>query len=184
MKNTNQRGFGAVEAIIVLVIIAAITAVGYIVLHGHSSNIKPATTVNKPSTAAGSQNQTVRRSTLFIKNWGISLKYDGTQATLDYSFIGTADEAVLTSSQLSKAFPFCGLSVTANTGIGKLVRGKVSDSYASGQTYQQYVDKNPALAATIGAYVYIYQPAQEPCSGSTTNSLQVQANAATKSLFE
>jgi len=180
----SENGFGVTEIIIAILIVLLLTGISYYVWHKHKAGTNtsaPATSQSQPSTTSNN----TKSGTLYVKEWGISLKYHNTQANLQY-LVDSSNQnmAIITSTQLASAFPKCSLASMSATGIGALSRGKPTDVYTQGQTYQQILDKNPSATVALGGYVYIYKANSQSCSGSASNILQQNANSAAISIFQ
>ncbi|MEI8187549.1 MAG: hypothetical protein WCG30_01215 [Candidatus Saccharibacteria bacterium] len=182
--NKNEKGSSIIELVVVLVVVLAISVVGYGIYRSQHKT----TTTNTPSAVTSAPKNTVsKKGALGITEWKVILDYINTDATLSYSISSqNGNEAIISSSQLVAAFPACSTSATDSIGVGSIMRGKPGDIFSGNQTFQQYLsaNKSGSLASTLGGYVYIYQSASKPCSGSATNMIQMNAETAAKSIFK
>lgn len=90
LKN-NQSGFGAVEGILVLVIVVLIGVVGYMVYHNHKTKTTPAVskTVAKSTTSAKktpATNQASSTQYLTVKEFGIKIPLTSSTSDLGYIY--------------------------------------------------------------------------------------------------
>ncbi len=91
MKNKNQRGFTAIEVLIVLVVIVILGGVGYYVWHKEH---KPAP-VRFSSSRRGSYGQRTSWNFLDIKEWGVKVRIPAVPSP-EYMLVGK-NEAFLTT---------------------------------------------------------------------------------------
>ncbi|MDB5163622.1 MAG: hypothetical protein JWS12_239 [Candidatus Saccharibacteria bacterium] len=194
MKKINQKGFSAVEGLLILVIVSVIGFIGWYVWN---SNKKTTTSYNnaaatnqaasttKKSTSAASETAAKPTTKYFeVKEWGVKAPYDGT-LTLRYA-IGTkpypTNNAYFTSTQLTAVSdPYCGIgrsgaSDTQNAGGGYIGRYLPTDKIPAegGEvTAQAFLSQDfkagnstPPSYSKVGNYYYIYWSGQSDCSSS------------------
>lgn len=172
----NQSGFGAIELVIIILVIGILGGVGWIVYAHHKS-----------STATVSQNKTTtstdvaKKNKLYISEWGVSLPYSG-DITLTYGSGSTKDSMFLSSTELTTANSKCSANMG---GVGSLMRAKVGDvAHFSGHdaavdvnlTGQQYADKYPNETSVLGGYAYTtFIRSDDACAGDPSASPTVKA---------
>lgn len=199
-KILNQKGFTAIEAILILVIIAVIGGTGYYVYHankktndtldaaGKSSQSSPAqrkTTTSKGSTSsAKTTSPATSQNYVTIKEWGVRAPYSGAYH-LTYSIKndgGDEQFATFTSAELASADSQC--ASFGGGGISRLTAADTTtEANGSDVSVAQAARDNPALYQRVGAYYYTFVHDNGACSEQqSTGSLQSQTNDAVKAL--
>jgi prepilin-type N-terminal cleavage/methylation domain-containing protein len=190
MKQQNQKGFSAIELLLVMLIVAVLGFTGYYVYHNqHTAKAVVVKTTSTSSPAAASGTSTAKPASYFtIAAWGVRAPYSGS-LTLE-SNVTTSDGetyAYLSSSQLDASDPACAVT---NGGYGGVITRYAStdmvqdEDGSTNQTPAQYISQNtdPGLIyAHIGNYYYFYTHPQGDCSGNAaSNTIQSQ----TETVFE
>jgi Tfp pilus assembly protein PilV len=184
----NRNGFTVLEGLFVILVIAVLGFAGWFVWNKQQTK-KTSTTAATTQPNASNSTQNSKNGTLYIKEWGVTLKYDNSKVTLQNAFnTGETSSAYITSLQLAKTFPGkCDLTGDpSTTNAGLINRGKPSDKDSTGlQTFQEDLDNTPKSASTLGDYVYIFIGTKQACTGesSNTNSILQNTQAAAKSIF-
>ncbi len=77
MNKLNQKGFGAVELVLIIVVIIALGLIGYVILHKQTA--KKATPTTSTAVSPQSSTTTINGQTfIVIKDWGIRIPLDDT----------------------------------------------------------------------------------------------------------
>lgn len=193
--NPNNKGFGAVEGVLVLVIVLLLAILGWVIYKDNHkttvSSTAPATTV--PSTVSSTSATSGQTKYFTITQWRVRAPYSG-NLTLEY-LPPTGNEIYLSSTQLDASNPSCGLNQTGG-GYGGFIERMSSTQQMTnsvgqntGQTAAQFYSSNvnsPGIyVAHVGSYYYMYTPSNGFCSQNSV-SLQKQTMSAfeniTKSL--
>jgi prepilin-type N-terminal cleavage/methylation domain-containing protein len=164
MKQQNQKGFSAIELLLVMLIVAVLGFTGYYVYHNqHTAKAVVVKTTSTSSPAAASGTSTAKPASYFTTY------------------------AYLSSSQLDASDPACAVT---NGGYGGVITRYAStdmvqdEDGSTNQTPAQYISQNtdPGLIyAHIGNYYYFYTHPQGDCSGNAaSNTIQSQ----TETVFE
>ncbi len=161
---SNQKGFGALEVIIVIVVFAIIGGVGFFVLQRSSDKRQTTSSsqVNSPVASSGTPQQY-----LDIKSWGVKMKND---ATLDkVSFTMPDANTVSLDSALEDTIPqSCG---GGHHGSFSIVRNTKDTLDGSVSSYTQ-----------IGNYYYRFVYPQIGCDADTAG-VTTKLTTSYKSLF-
>ena len=183
----NQRGFGAAEAVIIILVLIILGGAGWIVYTKTQSKSPAKTTTaesKKTSTAPTTTNE-AKAKNLYVGDWQVSLRYDG-EVTLTES-AGPANTIFVSSQELTNANAACGAD---KGGVGGILRAKTDEvAHFSGHeandvnlTGQQYVDKYPNEAGVLSGYAYTYFiRSNDTCASSSDAATTVQA---IKTLFQ
>lgn len=184
MRKLNQKGFSAVEALLVIIILLLIGFTGYYVWHSqHETNKTYASAAKTAQSSAGKQAADTT-GTVVIKEWGVEAPYSGS-LSLSYAIGQGTDtnSAAFSSTQLTNASTDCigrGGAITRYSGDAD-----ATNLGGDGKTIAQYamaLDKS--AYAHIGNYYYFFVHDQAACGDnpSATQSLQQQTNSAVKTL--
>lgn len=173
MKKNNQRGFSAVEGLLVVVIIGLIGFVGWYLWH--SRPVKTKTTITNTSSTKNTASNTPSKSTtkpaadvnagyLVIKEWGVKIKlrdsdkvtytYDATQKDKQGEGDGIID-SMIDLEVKSKYY----LNKECNPAVGYTRYSKVTDSF--------FVER----ATKIGNYYYMSSGSPFNCENDSDNAL-------------
>lgn len=170
-KSMNQKGFAAIEAVLVIVILAIVGGTGYYI---YQANNKAIDTQNAAQTNANTATPP-KKNYLTIKEWDVRLPYNG-QDTYTYKFDEGSDLSVVTivSSDLAKKYD------CTDMGAGQIRRLLPSDdpypAGGSGTTVKQDAAKNPQNYTHVGDYYYAFMHDSAACSQTVIVSAQNQAN--------
>lgn len=194
-KPLNQKGFTALETVLIIVVLAVIGGAGYYVYH-QNHKTKTAQTQNsasKTDSTASSQASKPASKTkyLSIKEWGVQAPVTNGD-TLTYKFdSGSQATAMIISQKLSQNYD------CKTYGAGGISRYKGTDPASdsgltakSGQTVAQYAQTASLTYKHLGDYYYFFDHDQAACGNITagTNNptdgedAQQAANAYTESL--
>ncbi|MDB5185394.1 MAG: hypothetical protein JWN38_1202 [Candidatus Saccharibacteria bacterium] len=174
-----QDGFSAVEAILLLVIVAIVGFVGWYVLNANQNTDEVNAETRNTATAAASVAPTSKSTTaqkyLTIKEWGVRLPYGGTD-TLSYTYGNSSVQVV--SKQLADKYG------CTSFGAGIFSRNHGTDTLDSGgQTYAAAAKANPSAYVHVGDYYYGFSHDQAACSDTVTVDSENAANDFTKTLL-
>ena len=180
----NYKGFSAVEALLVLVIIGIIAATGYFVMHAQKQTSKSLDNAASSSQAvAASKKSSSSKTYLEIKEWGVKAPYDG-KLTIKYKIQteGSLMWADFSSDELNASDPNCTTDGGYGGAITKIKAGQdvaLADGSASGQTVEQMIASGTLKTYShIGNYYYYYQHPQAACGSSQeSNDLQTQTQS-------
>lgn len=187
-NSLNQKGFAALEAILIVVILAMIGGTGFYV---YNSNKKASDTYNsatKVSQSSPAQKTSSKAQFFTIPEWGVKAKYTG-DLSLNYavksSDISLLKYAAVSSTQLDAADTAC-----KGGGYGGLItRYKSTDHFLVGDGE---VDSGKTAAETaasldrgtyghVGDYYYFYISPQGECA-QAAQTVQAQTMKAVKAL--
>jgi Tfp pilus assembly protein PilV len=191
---TNQKGFAALEALLIAIILAIIGGTGYYV---YQANNKSTDTQNAAQVAANSavkhkkgaaKKPAAAQQYLTIKEWGVRGKLDSS-VTPEYAITSDANQtwARLSSDQLIAADPQCSV---ANSAGGIINRAKADDHAYNqagddlGITIKQEIDNGTLKNyKKVGVYYYWLDPGQAACgaAAAATQAIQDKTIAAFKS---
>jgi Tfp pilus assembly protein PilV len=161
-----QLGFSSIEALLIVLVVTVLAAIGYVVYQRHKSMSAKNSAVTVSTQKTGQQqNATSTQSQpatyLDIKEWGVRAPYSG-PLNLQYSVaLGDSHSVAVSSSQLGAGGPAV-CSSTPNSDAGILSRYLPTDSnlgpkMPASETAEQYIEQNPTVPhAKVGNYIYIY----------------------------
>ncbi len=154
LKN-NQNGFGAMELVLVLVIIVILGGVGWYVLKARNN------TNNSYNNASTSTNVTKPVSnTISIKEWGVKLSV-GTVSDATYKLVGN-NKAFLMTNSMSTDSKCTNYYTSDWPSFAFIVRAKPTDLPVFGddpgtnppKTAQEYAAKYPSYVKKLNSYYY------------------------------
>jgi cytoskeletal protein RodZ len=173
MKQNKQAGFGAVEGLIVLVVVLLIGFAGWYMVTKHKDN-KPKAT-NTTSTSASKNDQKTSNATtgdtkyLEIKEWGI--KFALTTDTADAYYDNKTASPLASMSLRSHALdsePDCTTAPQSIASIFRVPKDAEDDSLP-GKKYNETQD-----GKTIGDYFYFIQSSQISCTQNLDKQIILQ----------
>jgi hypothetical protein len=189
VDENRQKGFSAVEGLLIVIISGMLGGVGWYVIHSQQQVDKTYsqtanTTVVPKSTAAKVPSTTSQPNYLTIKEWGVRLLVD-IGDTLTYRVTaGNGNGIEVISKNLADKYG-CN-----DFGAGIINRLKPSDNAAeysiSGTktvTVEQAAKDNPDDYKKVGVYYYAFAHDQAACSSTVIIDAQNAANSNTKSLI-
>jgi flagellin-like protein len=176
----NQKGFTAIEGLLILIAVTLIGFVGYYVWHTQKQTDKTLDQADKSS-----QSSVIKPTQKYytIKEWNVRAPYDGDD-TFTYQFaVGVKNSALFISKHLADKYG-CN-----NTGAGEVDRflpsDDVSDIYmgvSAGTTASQDASANPEDYTHVGGYYYRFTHDKFTCSDSVTSEAENSANDTVKNL--
>ncbi|HVV67366.1 MAG TPA: hypothetical protein VHB72_04880 [Candidatus Saccharimonadales bacterium] len=184
MRKLNQKGFSAVEALLIIIILLLIGFIGYYVWHSQHETNKTYSSASQTAQSSSGKQATDNTNTVVLKEWGVEAPYNG-PLTLSYAIGQGTDtnSAAFSSTQLTNASTDC-------IGRGGAIARYASDADATnlggdGKTVAQYAGTlAKGTYAHVGDYYYFFVHDQGACGDNpnTTSSLQQQTNNAVKAL--
>jgi len=180
---TTQKGFGHIEALLIILILAVVGFGGYYVWHSQHNN-KPAAKAAS-STSSGNPSPTSSSANYVnITQWDVRAPYSGS-LSLSYE-IGTgtgSNTATFSSKELTNADVDC-------LGRGGLITrynstAKATDFGNDSQTIAQYAaGTDSSTYGHVGGYYYFFSHDQAGCGANpdATMTLQQQTNSDVKDL--
>ena len=174
----NQKGFTAVEALLIVIILFILGFAGFYIHHVQKTSSKTGNTVASASSPKTDSKKTTQ-TYLVIKKWGVQIPLTGSQREANYSYPESDDP-----NMVELYLPVDGKSqaTTSCYGAARIQRITTS-SYKSG-TWDFY--KKTADSGTkfwnIGNYYYMGDSGDIACAGSQT--LYNKAEAASAALTQ
>jgi prepilin-type N-terminal cleavage/methylation domain-containing protein len=182
--NKNQSGFGAIELILVLVIVALISGVGYFVYQSKKNTDKTLastsssegtpqkSTTTKPTTTNTSQSNSA--SYLVIKEWGVEIPLttdikDAYYAKLKNDTFSEENYAIGTKS-LTELDANC---AAENLSVSIILRQTVLEHDANAKKNDPM--NSPVYTIKIGNYYYGYDRSRAACSANKNANNQQAA---------
>ena len=204
-----QSGFSAIEALLIVFVIAALVVTGLVVYQRHkntraknSAATSTTQTTTPPKGTTTTQPAQTTTQYFTITEWGIKAKPDDTFALRYKIWPSAPNIADFTSDQLTAASsnPGCGTGLTPddmpyNHGGGFIMRllptdvvhNLVGDNSTSGTAEQFATDPQYAAFRSdivrAGGYYYVYYHEQGPCYDDAGN-FQSNTEAAVKNLLQ
>jgi hypothetical protein len=165
----NQKGFSAVEALLIVIIVGMLGGVGYYVWHSQKQVDN-----TYSQTANSSAAPKLKEKIITIPEWGVKATI-ATNLTLQYKIEeGNSSFAKFSSKELKSSGPYCG-DGTGNYGGGierYLQNEEVhtgSDGAGTGLSAADYAKTLKANEyGHVGAYYYFYSGIGEPCGDKPT----------------
>ena len=185
-RREHQSGFGTLEILLFVLVVAVLAIVGVVVPQHHKpiSALFSAATSQKPtitqpqSTTTTTQSPQTTTQYLTITEWGVKAPYSGND-TLTYTLSSDNNIAYISSKQLTSADAQCTRSSAGS--IRRYTATGLASPYNTGPTIAETASQNPGLYTHVGNYYYIFAHAQSAC-GSVSVSTQNQANDTVKAL--
>lgn len=205
MRKLNQNGFGAIETLLIIVIVGILGFTGWWVWNSkdkanssfhNSGNSQTYSAKKKAPTQSSSKNT---QKYLTIKEWGVRAPY-ASDDTLSYVFMSVDNNgnisyssttatytAVIISKNLATNYDCPGTN-NMPSGAGGISRLKPTDTIESGDTAEQAAKNDPVDYHLINGYYYTFDHDQAACSDKVTTDTNGQnaaseANILTKSLI-
>lgn len=172
-----QQGFGSLETVLIILIIAIIGGTGYYVYQANrkTANLLAVTAQETNSATQKSVAKTVKSvaSTptvtkyLVIKEWGVRMKLNANMSDAYYAFLpNETANAYLSVSSLVALAPGCAATATS---IGVLFRQTIAEHQAA---LSNPGDSNAPGDINIGNYYYGFMGAQAGCFDTTNTAAQ------------
>jgi Tfp pilus assembly protein PilV len=164
----NQSGFGMVEALVVVAVVAALGTAGWLVYRHDNkksvSNNTPSTSqtaTQSPVSSSTTPNQQTSAAILDIKEWGVHLTLDSTTASLYYYIDpNQPDIAYFSLKDIDSIAPNCAASKFSLGAIGRQTEAEHQGAAASPSALKQ-----PGTIH-IGNYWYLVQLSESDCTSS------------------
>ena len=181
----HQEGFGTIEIVILLVVVAVVAGSGYFIYRTHQDRVKTPGVIH--SATQSTSNPQSSASYFTIVEWRVRAPYSGSDLTyrIDAS---NPNLAWLSSQQLSNSDPSCKTVATNSGNDGSIGKYLPTDEMPSdppiNKTVQQFLSQDFAATdsatpnyAKIGSYYYIYSQGQTSCSTDAALVNQVNDDA-------
>jgi hypothetical protein len=185
-KSINQKGFAALEALLVLVIAAIVGGTGYYIYHANNKATDSQNAAQTDANSATPHTKDTKKTSVpytTITEWNVRSPYSGT-LKLQYTISADGKQANFTSSQLLAIDAAC----TADFG-GSINRYAPTDDASADSAGKQTAKDRAAKAdkstyAYIDGYYYFFAHSQSGCGADPekTLDLQQQTNNAVKTL--
>jgi len=195
----NQKGFTAVEGLLIVLILVVIGAVGYMVYHNDHKTKTVTTTntsANKPATTAKTSATMTTQPTqkyITISAWGVRVPYSGsdTLTAANQTCTENGDAAGdtvnlgcqvdINSQDLANSVGSCQSNRATGT-VGYFYRMGANDNYSetSGAGYEpvaQWTAANPGQYTQIGGYTYAFAEIGAAWGGQGAVSINTSTNA-------
>ena len=170
-----ESGFGAIEVVVIVLILIIVGMVGwYVLTHNKDDSKNNANqSTNSNQTADWSQKSNNDQPALAISNWGVEVPNAGEKFSLE---AGSSSSYYI---NLTTSVPSCPKTI-----VGSINRERPDDvvteedfpSGPAGKTWKEVMHGNGTV--TLGGYIYWFQPPQAACSGSDEDA--AKQSAATK----
>lgn len=165
----NEKGFGAVELVLVIVIIALIGAVGFLIYKNKHQPVKVVTikktivaSSNKPTTSSSQ----VKLTQKYLDITQLGIKIPLTSSIADLSYIWDSNHANLTSQSyynyVNQEDPSCSNGATEST----LYLGEINTSTTP-------PPDNSPISTIVGSKTYYFFGPQDGCDPSQTGGSAV-----------
>ena len=187
MKKLNQKGFGIVELLLVVVVVGLVGALGWLVYSRVSKNSNGNSTESTNTEEA--TGDVVSAPNVNITEWSVGFaapssiqdttvyEYNSANDTSGYSWV------VLTSPTLESEGLLTSGGPETKDKMGTLVRVPANTKYDDyWGTYENYAEKNGFVSKQIGDYFYFYNPTHASKAFYDSNYRQDLQNAIQNSL--
>lgn len=170
----NQKGFGAVEALLILVILGIVGFTGYFVWHAKQNTDKsltPTTSITPviKKTQTTTPTSTSKASVISVKEWGIQIPMPSGDSSYTYS-VEDSGSIWVTNQQLAQTLSDAAKTAGQTCGVSGVQVYRTTPSSVAKETAQTDTRK---YTTSINGYVYglmqdpISAGALDPCSNST-----------------
>lgn len=189
MKRLNQKGFAALEAILIIVALLVVVGTGYYI---YSANKKANATYNAAAKSAQSSPSKTKKKNkspnssssassqkyLVIKEWGVELPLSNGIEDAYYTYHSDGDYVRLGTTSLTAMNAMC---APDNISVSAISRQSAATHDANAKQNDSYV--YPIFDTKIGDYYYGITQSQAPC-GNTASDATSQQQAADIKLFK
>lgn len=175
----SQKGFAALESLLIVVIIAIVGGTGWYVMRAKNNaditlSQTTSSSVVPTKKAASTKPDTVSQKYLVIKEWGVELPLPANIQDAVYgggNNSGGYDSFRLSTTSLSTQDPQCGPDQTS---VGYILRQTAALHDTNLSNYKDDPLNYPVYDTKIGDYYYSYQHSQAACSNKdSVNQEQV-----------
>ncbi len=191
----NENGFGPIEILLTLILIAILVFVGFYIAHNSGGN-KTTTNTSTTNTNTSSSTPNTTQKYFTISQWRVRAPYSG-NLTLEYTPPSGNGGVYLSSVQLDNSDPQnCALNSPSGstTGYGGYINRMIgSDQMTNdagqsiGQTVQQYFNAYSNqigyYMSHVGNYYYIYVHPQGSCGPNSMN-IQTETDTAFENIVK
>lgn len=172
-KKLNQKGFSAVEALLIVIILAILGGTGYYVYHANS---KATDNQNKAQTDANtaaphkknakSAKSSSKQKYLTVTQWGVRFPYSGSD-TYTYRPNDDPSSISVVSANLSAKY---GCDSFGAGLIGRFKADERINTDGSGPTATQAAASDPSAWGHVGDYYFQFHPDQAACANKPTDA--------------
>ncbi|HSE29429.1 MAG TPA: hypothetical protein VLA77_02485 [Candidatus Saccharimonadales bacterium] len=163
MQKQNVSGFGVIEIIIGIIVVAAIIMGGIYIYNSNKQSPSTNPQADTPTQQTQSS-QDPNEGYIVVSEWGVRLK--PTAATADTLYTVSDNKLYLTTAvYLEKTNGDC----KADGSTGQLVRGVAGYDY---NWFGSKIEENSS-AIKIGDYYYLWQPTDAPCTEPTQANIEI-----------
>ncbi len=176
MFTKNQKGFGAVEALLILVIVGIIGGAGWYVFQSQKKTNQSLDNANKSLTEL-SQQKNVEQSKdeteyIEIKEWGVRFALNDDYSDMYYLVKPSQDSgyqfAYFSTKSIDIVAPECAVDKTSQLALGRYKKNSTNDkSKYYTETFQS------TYLRTIGNYDYTYSLGNGGCAESSITEQKV-----------
>lgn len=177
--NKTQKGFAALETLLILVIIAIIGGIGWYAIHTKHQTDKILSQADKisqstPIKTPKSQSTALPQKTLIIKEWNVQIPYSGSD-TYSYNYDASHPDSIeIISAHLSKQYS------CTDFGAGVLDRFQGSDPVnpfygGSNETVAESASQNSGTYFKVGNYYFSLSSDNAACSSRVLDTAQEEA---------
>lgn len=192
----SQKGFALIEALLIIITIAAIGGIGWYAIHTkHQTDkiLSQADKISQSTPTKTSSNSSSSNSTLTIKEWNVKALYNG-KLHLIYKITNDKNSSIaaFSSKELASVSSIC-----TDSGGGMIIKadgsmhiyapsGGVAPAGSSAENYgtdngsvADFVNQSPGIYSKIGNEYYWFAPDQFDCGRSSSASItQIQQETA------
>ena len=182
-KITNQKGFTAIEAVLIVVILAIIGGTGYYVYQANNKSTDTQNTAQLNAESAVPHKAAGKTTYTTITEWGVRAPYSGS-LKLQYTLSSDGKQADFTSDKLVATDAAC----TDQFGgqIDRYAPADIATPDGTGTTTakDRAATASKSTYAYVGGYYYFFTHSQAACGTDPdkTKTVQQQTNAAVEAL--
>jgi hypothetical protein len=200
IKKLNQKGFGAMEFLLIFVVLGLIIGVTLYVINAkkdtenslqstnstnsqtdENESTKTTQAPNSKESINDQKTDTATINYLTIKEWGVKAE-NKSDLTLSYKISFDGKSASFTSSAVQDLTPRC----DAQSGSGGSINRFIATDEIKGHKISDYIKDEGVVYKNIGQYYYIFEHSQALCGSDPAKSspLEQATNDAVKTLVQ
>lgn len=174
-KISNQKGFAAIEAVLIVVILAIIGGTGYYVYQANNKSTDTQTAAQIDATTASGRKSPAAKVAQYttISEWNVRAPYAGA-LKLQYTLSADGNQANFTSSQLLTVDAEC----TAGFGgqIDRYAPTDIATADGTGTTTakERAASSDKSTYTYVGGYYYFFAHSQAACGADTAKTAPLQ----------
>ncbi len=185
MKKLGSKGFGAIEAVLIFVVVAILSFVGWYVWNQsqkQNETSQPQSSAQVTDSAQESENSDKSGTSLIIEEWGVQIDLTDNIKDANYTIgdeINGFQIAYLSTDTLDKnATEKCKSVNSDGSSFQGIERSLATAKDATGNTSAELATNNPDSYKKIGDYVYwFYHGNAQPCSEENGSKMTDFQNA-------